>query len=386
MRLLDSLFGEKIPNENKSKDILECATVEERVEWFARTRPWHKTPAWLVNDVVNRLPGKPPKALALFVRSAEKAKLVEGLQTLRRVEPSSVACATISGLFHRVGGPLAQELLRGKGTLNASDKQVALARDCLRVAVDLYADPPSAHFLLAVLLARKGQAGEALDVAEDGLWRVEDALADLELEDPDDDLGDRKELEEERDGLKKLIDVITPAANAQGASEDPKKNRGITSRPPGPAKVLVEYSKDQGKRGPDWMQNNVDPILGMYFTPQPNDQAWSQITAENVAAYQLWFQRAVLAAKLHEAFSSESLVGERAEAVCKTAFKAKEEHGLNPLLILVLAHQYVEADQMLRGLHTVDWVAFMMKRDACAPPPESVARFVIDFYGLQRTA
>jgi hypothetical protein len=134
------------------------------------------------------------------------------------------------------------------------------------------------------------------------------------------------------------------------------------------------------------MQNNVDPILGMYFTPQPNDQAWSQITAENVAAYQLWFQRAVLAAKLHEAFSSESLVGERAEAVCKTAFKAKEEHGLNPLLILVLAHQYVEADQMLRGLHTVDWVAFMMKRDACAPPPESVARFVIDFYGLQRTA
>jgi hypothetical protein len=175
-----------------------------------------------------------------------------------------------------------------------------------------------------------------------------------------------------------LLDLLglrkTPAA-ARTHGEEPA---------PTPPRVLVEYSKDDGERGPDWMQNNVDPILGLYFSPQPQDPAWRQITAENVAAYQLWFQRAVLNAKLYEVHSSESLVGERAEAVCNTAFQAKEEHGLNPILILVLAHQYVEADQMMRGLHTVDWVAFMMKRDNCAPAPEDIAKFVIDFYGLQR--
>ncbi|MBZ5639187.1 MAG: hypothetical protein LAO51_10610 [Acidobacteriia bacterium] len=156
--------------------------------------------------------------------------------------------------------------------------------------------------------------------------------------------------------------------------------------PSAPRKVLVEYSEDQGKRGPDWMQNNVDPILGLHFSPQPRDPAWSQITAENAAAYQLWFQRAVLKAKLYEAHSSESLVGERAEAVCNTAFQAKEQHGLNPIIILVLAHLYVEADQMMRGLHTVDWVDFMMTRPNCAPAPEDIAKFVIDFYGLQRAS
>ena len=153
--------------------------------------------------------------------------------------------------------------------------------------------------------------------------------------------------------------------------------------PSTPRKVLVAYSKDQGERGPDWMQNNVDPILGLRFSPQPNDPAWRQITAENVAAYQLWFQRAVLGAKLYEAHSSESLVGERAAAVCNSAFQAREEHGLKPILILVLAHQYVEADQMMRGLHTVDWVDFMMTRPNCVPAPEDIAKFVIDFYGLQ---
>jgi len=56
----------------------------------------------------------------------------------------------------------------------------------------------------------------------------------------------------------------------------------------------------------------------------------------------------------------------------------------DPLLVLVLAHQFVEADQVMLGIHTVDWVAFMMKRHNCAPAAEDMARFVIDFYGLQR--
>jgi hypothetical protein len=114
----------------------------------------------------------------------------------------------------------------------------------------------------------------------------------------------------------------------EAATANVEKSRPAAPPPPRPSRVLVEYSKDTGKRGPDWMNNNVDPVLGLNFSPNPRDPAWKQITAENVAAYQLWFQRAVLRAELYNAYSSDSLVGDRAEAVGKTAFEAKAEHGL----------------------------------------------------------
>lgn len=375
MGFLGSLFGTKSPKAAKSEQLPACETPEEWKEWFARTPPWQKVPAWLVADVVAQLPGN--EELALFADAAMRAQLVSKLETHRRVEPRSVACAEVSGVFLRVGGPLAQDVL-SKKRIGKSDERAALARDCLKVALSLYPDPPSAHPLLAVLLAKMGQTEEALEVAEDGLARVQDAIAVAGVDDPDDDFGDGEALAQDERQLRGFVDALSKL-RAATAGEDGE------GAPPRSSRVLVEYSRDEGKRGPDWMQNNVDPILGLYFTPQPSDPAWKQITEENVAAYQLWFQRALLAAQLHKAYTSESLIGERAEAVCKTAFKAKDEHGLNPLLVLILAHQYVDADQMLRGLHTVDWVAFMMRRDSCAPPPESVAKFVIDFYGLQRT-
>jgi hypothetical protein len=385
------LFGDRIQNENKTKRILDCSTLEERKDWFARTRPWHKVPDWLVHEVVTQLSGRQPTTLQLFIDTAMKARLVPQLEELHRVEPSTVALAVICGIFLRVGGPLAQEVLRTKRHSSSSDEEAAHARDCLVVALRL-SDTPLAYPLLATLLAHMGQFEEALECAEEGLSAVQGERDQSDLGDADDEFGEAEDLARVERQLQETVDAMTSvigmARGKTGADHDDEdeKNEGrrSSSLASHTSRVLVEYSKDEGERGPGWMQNNVDPILGLYFTPQPNDPAWSPITGENVAAYQLWFQRALLRAKLHEAHSSESLVGERAEAVCNTAFQAKEEHGLNPILVLVLSHQYVEADLMVRGLHTVDWVTFMMSRNNCAPSPEGIAKFVIDFYGLQR--
>lgn len=148
--------------------------------------------------------------------------------------------------------------------------------------------------------------------------------------------------------------------------------------------LLVPYSTDDGKRGPTWLQDNVDPILAIYFRPQPDHPAWKQITEENVSAYQLWFQRALLAAELHKLDAPEQLSGEKANAIADLAWKGKEVHGLNHLLILILAHQYIEADRMIRGMHTTDWTAFMMTGDSCAPDPVAIAQYVIEEYNMKR--
>jgi hypothetical protein len=51
-------------------------------------------------------------------------------------------------------------------------------------------------------------------------------------------------------------------------------------------------------------------------------------------------------------------------------------HNLNSALLLILAHQYVDADQMMRGLNTTTWVAKMVERDNIAPSPESYVEYV----------
>jgi len=386
MGFFTSLFRGRSDQEREdTQRILECRTAQEREEWFARSRSWLKVSPWLVHEVVTQLSGNPPHRLERFARVAVAARLVPELERIHKIHPSSVACATISGPFCHFGGPLAQKILRKKRRATPSDKHAALARDCLLVALDLYSDPPSAYPLLVMLLARMRQFTDALRLAEVGLSNVQRAIDEAAFRDPDDVIDEfdyAEELRREERELQQLVNALNRLHEATMGDDDRGKTHvgESTSRSP---RVLVEYSRDEGKRGPDWMENNVDPILGHYFAPTPTDPVWSHITAENVAAYQLWFQRAVLRAKLYNAHSSESLVGDRAEAVFNTAFQAKEEHGLNLLLVLVLAHQYVEAEAMLRGIHTVDWVAFMMTRNACAPSPESIANFVIDFYGLQ---
>lgn len=261
MSFFGRLFGDRIQNENKTRRLLECATLEERKDWFARTRPWHKVPAWLVHDVAIQLPGRPPTALQLFVDTALKARLVPQLEGLHRVEPASVALATICGLFLRVGGPMAQEVLRAKQRVSPSDHDAVLARDCLTVALRLSATP-LAYPLLARLLAQMGQIEEALDCVEEGLSAVETEREESDLDDGDDEFGELEELISVERQLQEMAEAMTSTARRDARADrgdrlEEAEGAARASTAQRAPRAIVEYSKDEGKRGPDWMQNNV---------------------------------------------------------------------------------------------------------------------------------
>ena len=153
----------------------------------------------------------------------------------------------------------------------------------------------------------------------------------------------------------------------------------------GEPKPLVEYSKDAPRaRGPGWMGEHVDPIVGDAFEPRPHDVIWRFVTAENVSAYQLWFQRMVVAGELQKLSTSRSLQEPEKKVMLDLACKAREEHGLHVIVLLVLVHQYINADFVLRSMHTLEWVAEMVKRVGYAPPPEQVARAVMQLHGIQK--
>ncbi len=146
---------------------------------------------------------------------------------------------------------------------------------------------------------------------------------------------------------------------------------------------LVKISTDRGKRGPDWMMSNVGPELAVYFRPSPSDQVWKGITEENAAAYQLWFQRMVLRGNLRSLHSSIQITDEIGATLVSVANEALDTHHLQVPLLLILAHQYVDADQMMRGLNTTCWVAKMVERNDYAPSPESYVEYLRERFFLR---
>ncbi len=143
-----------------------------------------------------------------------------------------------------------------------------------------------------------------------------------------------------------------------------------------PTSPPVQISTSTGKRGPDWMLSNVGPELAGYFKLRPMDPVWKCVTWEKAPAYQLWFQRMLLRAGLLGLFSSSTITDEIATKMAEVATEAGETHDLNAQLLLVIAHQYVDADAMMRGIHTTDLVATIMSRPDFAPSPEGYVTYL----------
>lgn len=180
MSFFGSLFGEKIQNENKTKPIFECATREQRKDWFARTRPWHKVPAPVINAVISKLESQPPVMVEVFVHTSLKAGLIPHYERMTGVH-SDVACSIISGFFVKAGMPLVQQFMTKKqGIVGAASERdiesltrhASDAKDCLELATVLYEQMISAYAPLALLLAETGEMEQGLKCATRGLAAI----------------------------------------------------------------------------------------------------------------------------------------------------------------------------------------------------------------------
>jgi len=170
-----------------------------------------------------------------------------------------------------------------------------------------------------------------------------------------------------------LLTLLTPEGVDVGREGDERAaEHARSSRPAAPpVRIRTDATPEANPRGPEWMLSNVGLELAVAFKSNPDDPVWKGVTDDNAPAYQLWFQRILLRAKLLSLHSSSEISDEMEALLAQVAKEAQRSHELSPILLLILAHQFVDADIMLRSLNTTRWVARMVERSSCAPTPES---------------
>jgi hypothetical protein len=120
--------------------------------------------------------------------------------------------------------------------------------------------------------------------------------------------------------------------------------------------------------------------LSLYFKAAPDDPVWGEVTVDNVQLIQDAFLEILRRANLEKYHTTNSLPEDAVDIICEIANVFAEKHELNRLHILLLAHQFVDADQLMRQRYKGRWAAAMVSRSDYAPPPESYVKYISSTY------
>lgn len=118
----------------------------------------------------------------------------------------------------------------------------------------------------------------------------------------------------------------------------------------------------------------TDVLSGL--SDQPHDPVWSRVTSSNLAAYEKWFRLMRDRCSLSSFHTSKAFTDEVDDALAALAGDAHEQDGLNAMLLLIVAHQFADADIMIRGLHASHWVAYSTRREPFAPQAEGYVAYL----------
>lgn len=116
--------------------------------------------------------------------------------------------------------------------------------------------------------------------------------------------------------------------------------------------------------------------LGIYFRANPKDPVWGEVTTKNAEAIQEGFMDVIRSASLDAYSDTNSLPSDVVDKIADTANDIAEKAGVKPVFLILLAHQYVDADKLMRHLHKSRWVASMVARSTDAPPPEPYLKYI----------
>lgn len=116
--------------------------------------------------------------------------------------------------------------------------------------------------------------------------------------------------------------------------------------------------------------------LAVYFKPAPTDAVWKDITPALADDLQDAFSTTLREARLAEHSDTNALPPAVVDEICKCANAANDASGVNRWHLIVLAHQYVDADPLMRQLHQRRWVASMVSRADFAPSPEVYVKYI----------
>lgn len=123
------------------------------------------------------------------------------------------------------------------------------------------------------------------------------------------------------------------------------------------------------------------------FSEQPSDPVWRRVTTSNLAAYEKWFALMRSRCSLSSFNSSNAFTDEVDDTLASLAGDAQGQDGLNSMLLLIVAHQFADADIMVRTLHASHWVAYSTQREPFAPQPESYLAYLTErFFSAQNSS
>lgn len=126
------------------------------------------------------------------------------------------------------------------------------------------------------------------------------------------------------------------------------------------------------KNGYEWRNKE----LSIYFDPKPKDPIWKAVTNQIAEIIQEGFLEIWQELKLDQYSISNPLPHEALCKINEIANRIGEKHNLNTIFILIITHQYVDADPLIRQIHRNRWVASMVNRLENAQPPETYIEYI----------
>jgi hypothetical protein len=120
--------------------------------------------------------------------------------------------------------------------------------------------------------------------------------------------------------------------------------------------------------------------LGIYFRRRPTDPAWKNVSPPIADSVQDGFLEICELANLDQYDDTNELPKDVIDVICEVANDVGERNKFNPAFIILVTHQYVDADRQMRQMYKTRWVAFMVSRSPYAPPPESYLDYITAQY------
>ena len=137
----------------------------------------------------------------------------------------------------------------------------------------------------------------------------------------------------------------------------------------------------------DWIKPSADASyewinreLGLYFTARPKDRAWMAVTPRMADLMQQGFLEIWRRGELEKYSDTNDLPSAVIDTIAEVANRISEPNNFNPAFVILVSHQYVDADKRMRQSYRSRWVAMMVSRSPYAPPPESYVKYIQETY------
>ena len=176
MSFLKSLFGDKIENENKTKPFHQNKTREERLDWFSRTRPWHKVSPKIIHALVDKFGDNPMFEAFIFASMGLDLVMRYKKLPMQELEDKQLICSAVAAILCDGGNesvklilPLLQNI---HNNIQKAEKLYRLALEAFETAIILDEDQISAYLGIAIVAGFFNKTEFALKSALQGLDRI----------------------------------------------------------------------------------------------------------------------------------------------------------------------------------------------------------------------